>query len=44
MKWIEKSALVATFFVVLNLAVSPQVAAQAKKPNIVIIMSDDVGI
>jgi len=45
MKWTEKSSLVvALFLAVLGLAVSPCVSAQDKKPNILVIMGDDIGI
>ena len=45
MKWIEKSTLiVAAFFVVLGLAALPQASAQEKKPNILVIMGDDIGM
>ncbi len=45
MKWIEKSTLVVvTLFAVLGLAASPHAAAQEKKPNIVVIMGDDIGM
>ncbi len=35
--------VVATLFVVLGLAVPPPASGQAKKPNILVIMGDDVG-
>jgi hypothetical protein len=35
--------VVATLFVVLGLVVAPPASAQAKKPNILVIMGDDVG-
>jgi len=45
MKWIERVSLVlATVFTVVGLAVAPAAFAQQKKPNIVVIMADDVGI
>ena len=45
MKWIEKSTLVVvTLFAVWGLAASPRAAAQAKKPNILVIMGDDIGM
>jgi arylsulfatase A-like enzyme len=45
MKWMEKSSLVvALFMAVLGLAGSPQASAQDKKPNILVIMGDDIGI
>jgi arylsulfatase len=45
MKWIERVSLVlATVFTVVGLAVAPAAFAQQKKPNIVVIMTDDVGI
>jgi len=45
MKWMEKSSLVvALCLAVLGLAVSPRVSAQDKKPNILVIMGDDIGI
>jgi arylsulfatase A-like enzyme len=45
MKWMEKSTLVvALFLAVLGLAVSPRASAQDKKPNILVIMGDDIGI
>ena len=45
MKWIEKSTLVVVMlFAVLGLAASPHAAAQEKKPNIVVIMGDDIGM
>ena len=44
MKNIGKLAIhFALFFVVCGLAASPHASAQAKKPNIVVIMTDDVG-
>jgi hypothetical protein len=43
MKRFEKICL-AVFFVVLGLGAAPRAAAQTKKPNIVVIMTDDVGI
>jgi arylsulfatase A-like enzyme len=45
MKCIGKLALaVALFFAVIGLVAPPRASAQAKKPNIVVFMSDDVGI
>jgi arylsulfatase A-like enzyme len=45
MKWIEKSTLiVAAFLAVLGLAAAPYASAQGKKPNIVVIVGDDVGM
>jgi arylsulfatase A-like enzyme len=45
MKWIQRGALaVATFLVVLGFALSPSASAQDKKPNILVIMGDDIGI
>jgi arylsulfatase A-like enzyme len=45
MKRIGKAALFfAVFLVVLGLAASPPSSAQTKKPNILVIMTDDVGI
>jgi arylsulfatase len=45
MKRVERvGVVVAAFFVVLVLAVSPSVSAQEKKPNILVIMGDDIGI
>jgi arylsulfatase len=45
MKWIEKRTLVvAMVFAVLPLRASPNASAQEKKPNIVVIMGDDIGI
>jgi arylsulfatase A-like enzyme len=36
--------VVAAFFVVLGMVASPRASAQAKKPNILVIMGDDIGI
>jgi arylsulfatase A-like enzyme len=45
MKRIGKSMLiVVAFFVVLGLVASPRASAQEKKPNILVIMGDDIGI
>jgi arylsulfatase A-like enzyme len=45
MKWIERVSLVlATVFTILGLAMAPAAFTQQKKPNIVVIMADDVGI
>ena len=45
MKCIQRSALVvATFLVVLGFLASPSVHAQDKKPNILVIMGDDIGM
>jgi arylsulfatase A-like enzyme len=45
MKWIEKSVfVVAAFLAVLGLAASPNASAQERKPNILVIMGDDIGI
>jgi len=45
MKCVGKIGLVfAVLVVVLGLAASPQASAQAKKPNILVIMGDDIGI
>jgi arylsulfatase A-like enzyme len=45
MKWMARVSLVpATTFTILGLVVAPEAFAQQKKPNIVVIMSDDVGI
>jgi arylsulfatase A-like enzyme len=45
MKRIGKSMLiVAAFFVVLGVVASPRASAQEKKPNILVIMGDDIGI
>jgi hypothetical protein len=45
MKWMARVGLVlATTFTILGLVVAPTAFAQQKKPNIVVIMSDDVGI
>jgi arylsulfatase A-like enzyme len=45
MKWMEKSSLVvALFLAVLGLAASSRVSAQDKKPNILVIMGDDIGM
>jgi arylsulfatase A-like enzyme len=45
MKWFKESTLIAlTILVVLGLASPPQAAAQEKKPNILVIMGDDIGI
>ncbi len=45
MKWIKKSSLVlAVFLAVLGPSVSPSASAQEKKPNIVVIMGDDIGM
>jgi hypothetical protein len=44
MRRVERIGLVlAAFFVVLLLAASPSVSAQEKKPNIIVIMGDDIG-
>jgi arylsulfatase A-like enzyme len=43
MEWTLKGTLVVVVLVVLGLAVSPPASAQAKKPNILVIMGDDVG-
>jgi len=44
-KLLKKAGLaLAALVAVMGLAVSPGASAQAKKPNIVVIMSDDVGI
>jgi arylsulfatase len=37
------AVVVATFFVAWGLAAPPPASAQAKKPNILVIMGDDVG-
>jgi arylsulfatase A-like enzyme len=44
MKWMTKASLVLAAFTILGFAVTPASFAQQKKPNIVVIMSDDVGI
>src|SRR5271154_2235798 len=45
MKWMEKSSLVvALFLAVLGLAATPSAAQTSQKPNIVVIMGDDIGI
>jgi hypothetical protein len=45
MRGVERiSMLVALFLVVLGTGFAQSAAAQAKKPNIVVIMTDDVGI
>jgi arylsulfatase A-like enzyme len=44
MSWIGKTILVAPFLALLGLATSPSASAQAKKPNIVVIMGDDIGM
>jgi arylsulfatase A-like enzyme len=45
MKRIGKSMLiVVAFFVVLGVVASPRASAQEKKPNILVIMGDDIGI
>jgi arylsulfatase A-like enzyme len=45
MKWMARVSLVlATIFTILGFAVAPAAFAQQKKPNIVVIMSDDVGV
>jgi hypothetical protein len=45
MKRTERLAfVVAVFPIGLGLAVSPPVSAQAKKPNLAVIMGDDIGI
>ena len=44
-KWMKPVCFVlAAFFAVIGLAVAPTASAQEKKPNIVVIMGDDVGI
>ena len=45
MKWMARVSIVlATTFTILGFAVAPAAFAQQKKPNIVVIMGDDVGI
>jgi arylsulfatase A-like enzyme len=45
MKWIEKIRFVAVaIFAVLGLIAAPHATAQQKKPNILVIMGDDIGI
>ena len=45
MKWIERSTLaVAALLAVLGLVASPHASAQQKKPNILVIMGDDIGM
>ena len=45
MKWMTRVSLVlATIFTILGFAVAPAAFAQQKKPNIVVIMGDDVGM
>jgi arylsulfatase A-like enzyme len=44
MNRVESIALVVAGFVVLGLTATPFVSAQAKKPNILVIMGDDIGI
>src|SRR5271169_433977 len=44
-KWMKKvSIALATCVAVVGLVASPRASAQAKKPNIVVIMGDDIGI
>jgi arylsulfatase len=45
MKWIGKATLtLVSSLVLLGLAASPPVSAQEKKPNILVIMGDDIGM
>ena len=45
MKWIERNTLaVAALLAVLGLVASPHASAQQKKPNILVIMGDDIGM
>src|SRR5579862_1910520 len=44
MKSIGRTAIVLVFFLVLNAVAPKQASAQQKKPNIVVIMTDDVGV
>src|SRR5580700_5110681 len=44
-KWMKPEGFVlAAFVAVIGLAVAPTVSAQEKRPNIVMIMTDDVGV
>jgi hypothetical protein len=42
-KWIKGSLVVATIFAALVLPASPNASAQENKPNILVIMGDDIG-
>jgi hypothetical protein len=45
MKWMARVSLVlATAFTILGFVVAPTAFAQQKKPNILVIMTDDVGV
>jgi hypothetical protein len=43
MKWLKMGLTLATVATVLGVAVAPAARAQEKKPNILVIMGDDIG-